>query len=119
MFVSGLKLQARAAARRAGFTFLGTVFLLIGIGFLTAAAWIVLSEMRDPLFAALVLGGVFVGLGLIFFGISMSRYVRVRVAAPPPPAGTHALAYALPALAEAFMMGISAGSATRGRRSDR
>lgn len=119
MLLTGLKLQARAAARRAGFSVIGSLFLLVGLGFLTAAGWIVLADRRDALFAALVIGGIYVGIGLIFFALASRRYVRVPVAPPPTGAyGPRLYTYAVPALLEAFMVGISAGMVNRSRADD-
>jgi hypothetical protein len=66
------------AGRRAALGFGAAVLLLIGLAFLTVAAWLALAALRDPLFAALVIGLVYLGLGLILLAMAGRR-------APPPP----------------------------------
>ncbi|MBV0912051.1 hypothetical protein [Anianabacter salinae] len=102
--------KAQGAARRAALSVFACVLMLVGVIFLGVAAWLVLVELRDPTFAALVMGGVFVGLGLVVLGITSMLKPRVPVAAPPP---TNAVTLA--ALIEAFTLGLGAAR-SRGRR---
>jgi len=91
----------------------------IGVAFLASAAWILLAEAYSTLFAALILGGVFVGLGLIFLGVASmgknrsetiaAEAAALNPAAPPAPGG-------LSPLAEAFIIGLNAAHEVRGRR---
>ena len=64
-------------ARRSAYIAGGTIFLVVGIAFLTTGGWMVLSDVRDPAFASLVCGAVYAGLGLIIVGIANRRY-RLR-----------------------------------------
>ncbi len=98
--------KAKDVARRSALAAVGAVLSLVGLGFLTHAFWLVLSEIRDPIFAAQVLGGLFLllGGGLLL----LSRRKRV-VAVPPRPAVTGAV------LAEAFLVGMDAAQSSRRR----
>lgn len=102
--------RARYAARRTAYSAFAMVLLIIGLVFLTVAAWLVLVELRDPTFAALVLGGVFVGLSLVIFAISAMTKPKPPVVAPPP-----SNAVTLAALIEAFTIGMGAARARRHR----
>lgn len=86
---------------------LGGFFMLIGVGFLTVAAWIALVAAYGALNAALGLGGGFILLGLIV--IAVARHRRAYV--PAPTAG-------LGALMEAFLAGRAAGTSMRSGKSD-
>jgi len=108
------------AARRAAYGTAALAMILVGCGFLTAAAWIALARTTDALTAALVIGAVYVGLGLLILGVTSRRRYRV------PARGTTAAAAEttprgdmLPAAVQAFFVGVSAGMSTgrsRGRR---
>lgn len=101
----------RRKVRGAAYSFAGLAFVLIGAGFLAAALWMVLSELRDPKFAATVLGCGFVAVGLISMGVG-KLVSRLRVAPVPPTAAT---APALVQLIEGFLVGVNAGRSTRRR----
>lgn len=92
---------------------------MIGLAFLTSAAWIYLSDIRSTLFAALVIGGVYTGLGLIMFALA-SRDRPVPMAHPtnsePPAAATPAGIIA--ALMQGLGAGMAAGAAKRAARSE-
>lgn len=111
--------QVEAKARRAALGLAGAMLLVIGIAFLTAAGWIALAIMADHLTAALIIGCVYVGLGLILFGVKhMQRRREITLAkqaaaargAAPAGAG---LAGMTPALISAFLDGFSAGAVSR------
>jgi len=118
--ITAIKSRSARALRRALLNAIGTVFLAIGTAFLTSAAWILLAEVYSPLFAALILAGIFLGIGLILLGVaSRAKHRSAAIAAEaaalhdpaaPPPTG------ALSPLAEAFIIGLNAAAAARGRR---
>lgn len=94
----------KLSLRRAGFGLGGAFLMMIGAAFLTVSAWITLVEMRDAQFAALVIGGVYFGLGLVVIAIGARRpYVPPAAAAPLSMSG----------LSAAFAQGFGAGVATR------
>ena len=117
--ITGLKLEAKHTARRAAFALGGFVFILIGIAVLCVAGWIVLAEMRDPVFASLVVGAVFFGIGIILLGLSRRPYrsgdiraaaeTGAMAASSSDPRRQQAPAASIPPLAEAFIVGLTAG----------
>ncbi|PVA11213.1 hypothetical protein DC366_05510 [Pelagivirga sediminicola] len=117
--IDALKYRSARAIRRALMCGVGGLMVAIGIGFLTAAGWILLEQVYSAAVAALVLAGIYAGIGLIILGMAASSARRERFspeAAPlrepakPPQPG------AMPPLAEAFIIGLNAALAARGRR---
>lgn len=107
---SAIEFRARDAMRRGVVGLVGGVFVAIGMGFLTHAVWLALAAFRDPLFAAQVVGGVYVLIGGILLLQSRRRRVVVPPSAPSQPM-THLM------LAEAFLVGVDAARAARGTKS--
>ncbi|WP_238364479.1 hypothetical protein [Mesobacterium pallidum] len=108
---------ARDAAKRTAFGFVSLLFLVIGIGFFSIAAWVAIVAASDVLTAALVLGAAYVGLGLICAAVAVKR-TRVPLHAVPPAAMTHPTypagnAAMVVGIAEALTAGIAAGQSTR------
>jgi galactitol-specific phosphotransferase system IIC component len=96
----------KLSLRRAGFGLGGAILMLIGAGFLTVAAWIALVEARDALFASLVIGSAYFGLGAIVMALGTRR---PRYVAPP----AQAAAMNMGGLSAAFVQGLGAGAAAR------
>tara|TARA_R110000868_G_scaffold237132_4_gene491340 strand:- start:84209 stop:84577 length:369 start_codon:yes stop_codon:yes gene_type:complete len=99
--------------RRAGYSLGALILMSIGLGFLTVAAWIYLAQTHDALFAALVIGCAYFGLGLIFLALSArTRPVPMAhtTAAPPPAAAS------MTGLIAALMQGVGAGVAAGAAR---
>nr|WP_171054603.1 hypothetical protein [Roseovarius arcticus] len=97
---------------------IGGILVLVGVGFLTSAGWIALEDAYSSLAAALVIACVYLGLGLILFGITASSAdsashaaaeAPLRDPATPPRTGS------MSPLAEAFVIGLNAAYAARGR----
>lgn len=111
--ITGLKIEAQATMRRLSYAMGGMIFCLIGFGFLSAAGWMLLAEWRDALFATLVVGAVYFGLGLIFLGLSRRAYrakdLRIAAEAGAAAQSDAPKRAALPPMAEAFMTGLNAG----------
>ncbi|SIT10543.1 hypothetical protein SAMN05421759_11635 [Roseivivax lentus] len=108
--------HAQAVARRkvsgAAFSVVGVLFILAGLAFLCAALWILLVELRDALFAAQVIGGGLVAIGLILLGVG--RIVSTR----PVVVGSHSAApqtadLPIAQLIEGFLIGLDAGRRSR------
>ncbi|PJE26451.1 Putative Holin-X, holin superfamily III [Pseudooceanicola antarcticus] len=97
---------AQRLKHRVGFSLAGIALILPGLGLLSVSLWMLLAELRDPLFASTVLGGLYVGLGLICLGLARRR---PRHPVPPPPAA-RGLG---PELVSALLQGVSAGMAAR------
>ncbi len=91
----------------------GILLMIIGAGFLTTAGWIVLEEMFDAKTAALIIGGGFVGAGVLVIGFAKHAQKREMRTAAMAASATAQTELPLAALVAAFMQGIGAGSAAR------
>lgn len=109
--LSALRNAVARVGRRAALGTCATLLLVVGIGFFTAALWMYLAAVFDPMQAATMIGLGYSGAGLVCFGVLLSsgdpdpepvpdpediQRVRQTVAAPP--------------LVEAFLYGLQAGS---------
>lgn len=74
----GIERKVADAARKVGLVTASAVLTCVGAAFLTVAAWIYLSSIHSSGFAALILGCVYVGAGVIMLAVALSR--------KPPPA---------------------------------
>jgi hypothetical protein len=117
-YIDAIRYRSARAMRRALLRIVGAVLLAIGAGFLTAALWIMLEEVYSAMAAAFILAAIYVGIGLFLLGVAASAAIReariaraeaLRAAAAPPGAR------AMPPLAEAFLTGLNAALAARGR----
>ncbi|MEI4260806.1 hypothetical protein V8352_03410 [Roseovarius sp. D0-M9] len=118
--VEALKMRSARAIRRALLRGIGVALVAVGVGFLASAGWILLAEAYSNLFASLIMGGIFLGLGLIFLGVASSSKDRredimAEAAAAHDPAAPPSRSNMSP-LAEAFIIGLNAAHAARGRR---
>lgn len=99
--------KAKQALRRGVITALGGLLLAVGLGLLTAAAWIAIAGAAGHLVAALSLGLIYSGIGLILVAVS-GRSAPPEPARPqrpePPPQ---------PDMMQAFFKGMGAGVAAR------
>jgi len=117
----------RAAARMARMSALlagAGLMLMAGLAFLTAAGWLFLASLRDPLFASLIVGLIYCGGGLILLAIAVSgarsapgnkTAEEFRTAAhegslDPPSTGE------FPPLLEAFIFGLNTALRLRRRK---
>lgn len=69
----GLEHKVAAAARKAGLITASAVLTFVGAAFLTAAAWIYLSAAYSASFAALIIGLVYMGAGVVMLAIALSN----------------------------------------------
>lgn len=72
----------RKAARKAGLGLAAGLCLLTGAGFLVSAGWIALAAAKGGLFASLMIGLAFAGVGLVLVAAAAAR----RPEAPAPAA---------------------------------
>lgn len=107
MFLGAIEARLARAARRSALAGVGAIFATVGIGFLTVATWLVLSELRDATFAAMVLGMIYLGVGTIALGFAFSR-PRPALKAPPAPEQNP-----IAALMPAFLAGFEQGRQMR------
>lgn len=114
--LSGISARAvcRAASPGCGWMFvLALGFLLLGLMGLSAAAWLALARVMDPLLAALIMGSVAVILAAILLLVARSQaradyllYGRPKTATPPPTPDNLAVLLPLAALAVlGFLLG--------------
>jgi hypothetical protein len=76
----GIEKTVANAARKAGFVTASAVLATVGTAFLTTAAWIVLSAQHSSLFAATIIGLVYLGAGAITLALGLSRPTQKRPA---------------------------------------
>jgi fatty acid desaturase len=99
---------AQTAALGAGAVFL----LVIGLGFMTLAAWLFLISVTAPVNAALIMGAVYLGAGcLVLVALSVRNNRQEKQASPPPVSATADTV--LMQLVTAFITGITAGRKSR------
>ena len=104
---------SRAFKRGAGGVFAG-LLMLIGLVFLSIAAWIVLVASHGTMMAAVIFGCAFVGLGIVILaGLMMTSRPRAHHAHPPHRKPDMVDDYVR--LAEGFAAGLRAGRRTRGQ----
>lgn len=85
------------------------IALGVGAGFWTLAAWLFLVTVTTPLNAAVIIGAVYSGAGLIGLGVAASRKRKPKVSAVPAPEA----AATMDGLVGAFMTGLTAGTRAR------
>ncbi len=108
--------KASRTARKAAFGAGGLVCIGIGLGFMTAAAWLFLITVTTALSAALIIGGAYLGLGLVLIGVASSSGKGSSHADASRHASKPAHedpAIMVPQLINAFTSGLAAGQRTR------
>lgn len=108
-----LQHKMRVTARRTALGLAGAFALCVGLGFLTAAAWIMLAAATSALTATFVLGAVYAGLGLISLAFATARSRAAYV--PHSRARRQSVDPANPmaSVAVAFLQGVGAGVTAR------
>jgi len=104
--------MARLQARNLVLGLVGAMLVAVGAGFLVTALWSLLAEQFDTIIASLVIGGLFLGFGLIVFALRGGRRPdhpaavtdAQRAAAAGRPFGSRG---AYPVLMEAFLLGVT------------
>lgn len=105
--VSKARAQAEQTAQTAAIGLFACVALAVGLAFWTLAGWLLLVTVTSPANAAVILGAVYSGAGIIALAvISTRRKKPVPQPAPKPDAS-------LESLLSAFMTGLNAGARTR------
>jgi hypothetical protein len=113
--ISAREVSGRVASLSVMFV-LALGFLLLGLMGLSAAAWLALARVMDPLLAALIMGSVAVIIAAILLLVARSHaraeyllYGRLKPPATPPPAPDN-LAVLLPLAAMAVLGFLLSGS---------
>ncbi len=104
--MTGLKRKAARTAQRVGILTIGTLLCVVGVGFLTVAAWITLSLMVSVQMTALIIGAAYSGVGLLLIGITISSET------PKQNGPTYSAAEQTdaPPIVQAFLHGLQAGA---------
>ncbi|UWR22695.1 hypothetical protein [Sulfitobacter sp. S190] len=110
-FVTRIEHGVSDAASAAAIGLGAGIALAVGVAFWTVAGWMLLVRLADPLIAAVVMGALYTGAGLIALAImSMRRRRKKRIKqdmrATHSPGGVQGLL-------TAFMTGMTAGSQSR------
>ena len=74
----GIEQKVAQTARKAGLVTASAALTCVGAAFLTAAVWMYLSTTQSAMFAALVIGLIYLGIAAILLAVAMAR------PAPPP-----------------------------------
>ena len=113
--ISGLKEGARRTARAAALSVIGSVFLIVGLAFLSVALWMIVAVEYGQLVAFEVLGALYIVMGLVCLllrpsgnSASEDRVESGSHGSTPPPMKDPFLQ-----MAEGFAMGMQAGRAAR------
>ena len=61
---------------------------MVGLAFLTAASWLVLSELRSATFAATVIGTAYMGASAIALALGVTKPRGASRPAPPNPSAS-------------------------------
>lgn len=67
---AGMAARVQQGVRRGGMLLAGIVLLIVAAGFITVAIWMLLVAAWSPLVAALVLGGMYLGFGVIMLAMA-------------------------------------------------
>lgn len=108
--ISQARNSARRSAKTAAISAGAAVALAVGLAFWTAAGWIFLLTLTTSLNAAIIIGALYTGAGLIGFAIASMRGSKTP---PPQPAQPPKGAPTIESFITAFMTGVTAGSRTR------
>lgn len=109
--ISQARDSARHSAKTAAISVGAAVAIAVGLAFWTAAGWIFLLTLTTSLNAAIIIGALYTGAGLIGFAIASMR--GSRTPPPPQPAQPHQGPPTIESFITAFMTGVTAGSRTR------
>ncbi|MCC5970578.1 MAG: hypothetical protein JJU15_11535 [Pararhodobacter sp.] len=111
---------ARGTARRTAFLVAGGVLVMIGVGFLLSALWLVVEEAFNALAASLLVAGVLLGVGLLVLGLAprQPRFTSVdaRLRHTAGKGGLYQPTGAFPPVAEAFLFGLAVAMQIKNRR---
>jgi len=108
-FIRQARNTARRSARTAAIGLGASIALAVGLAFWTAAGWFFLLTQTTALNAAVIMGALYTGAGLIGFAVVSMRGSKPPEPAAPPPQSPPTVE----SLIAAFISGMNAGSRTR------
>lgn len=119
--LSQVKREARLKARALALGVIATVFLLVGLGFLSVALWMVVAVEYGALIAFQVLGGLYVILGVICLLLRPASQGGHQSASDQPGSRPDPSQQPDPLvrMATGFAAGLQAGRAARRNGDDR
>lgn len=94
------------SAKRAGLLSGGLLLCTVGTGFLTVSGWFALWPVMGTAMTALIIAGIYLGVGLILIGASAQSKPTAPIAQQP----SAPQAAQTPPLMQAFLYGLQAGS---------
>ncbi|MCR8723858.1 phage holin family protein [Frigidibacter sp. ROC022] len=100
-----LRASAADIARRSALGVAAAILLIVALGFITSAGWYALKQWDGPVTAGLIVGGIYLVLGLVLM-------LLAREPAPPPPPPQEEVP-PMQRVVAAFFDGIEAGSRAR------
>ncbi len=100
--------SASIAAKNTAIGFLGTALALIGIGFLTAALWIGLSQAYGAQIGATIIGSLYIAIGIVVL-VVLHHHGGPKVAVAAPQSQIASLT-PMQSVVVAFMQGLDAAS---------
>lgn len=112
--IAALSGAIEGIARRLALQGAAAVLLLVGVGFLTAALWLFLAELRDALFASATVGTGFAGVALILLALARPRRRARQSDEPEAPEGAGRVTDIAPLL-DAFLFGFEVALRQRAR----
>ncbi|MCV3269941.1 hypothetical protein [Roseobacter sinensis] len=111
--IARIRKTLRHTAQRFALGSFGALMGLAGLGFLSAAALMLLLTMTDPITACAIMGGSFLGIGLLMMAIAGTSNREESSQSRPQ---TDAQTQDMPPLAAAFLQGVAQGMAQQQRR---
>lgn len=107
----GLEQKVEAVARKAVLVSASAILATVGAAFLTGAAWLVLVELRSAIFAASVIGAVYVGVALVLLAVASSS-TKTPTAQQPFQQDLNGLSPLL-LVVMSFLQGIEQGASSK------
>ncbi len=109
LMLQSLQYTAQRAAKRAALSTLAGLMMIVGLGFLTTALFLLIASTQGALFATAVIGAIYFGLGLILMAVALPSRRHV----PQHPPAMHTTASMIAQVTEGFVTGLNAGRAAR------
>lgn len=107
--LQSLQYTAQRAAKRAALSTLAGLMIIVGLGFLTTALFILIASTQGALFATATIGSIYFGLGLVLMAVALPSEHHVPRHSPM----VHPTASLVAQVTEGFVTGLNAGRAAR------
>lgn len=110
----GVKEKVAKTAKRVTLVSAGAMCCIVGAGFLTVSGWLALVPIVGPATTAVILAGIYLGVGLILLAVSGTETEKThqqQAELNKPQAQSDA-----PPIMQAFLFGMQAGASADKRR---